>query len=177
MLFFITSWIGLLPIHMRLVKLWLPRIARNVNRFVAAAGSGDGAFMNSAWSANTRWIPAAVLNRLLQYVWPLPLSEPAALMAGWSTPARYRLVFDVLCIGLLALTIVIGSFSGTRATGDFWSTAACNSLSGSEVPGWLSLDCSGFVQPTQPSAGSMNASISRLSLALNRSTVCCPWKA
>src|SRR5690242_12274917 len=103
-------------------------------------------------------MPAALVNRLRQYVAPLPLL--AAVSGAWSTPARYKLVL-VLLVRLF--TSVIGSVSGTIATGAAWCAAACNSLSGNEFAGLLSLDWSGRAHGVQPSVGSMKVSSSRLS--------------
>src|SRR5947209_12996303 len=54
------------PWQLRLVKDWLARIARNVNRFVAIAGSTDGPFWKIAMSLNTRAIPVWLPNRFVQ---------------------------------------------------------------------------------------------------------------
>ena len=70
MLLFMVRVIGLFmlvrPWQLRLPKLAWARMARNVNRLLAMAASTDAALANIAWSLKTRWMPAALVNRLVQ---------------------------------------------------------------------------------------------------------------
>ena len=82
---------------------------------------------------------------------------------GWSTPIRNTFVFITLCC---PLTSVIGSFSGTSATGWAWSAAASSSSVICEPDRPLAAVLSRNWYGAQPSAGSMNLLTRALSLPL-----------